>query len=123
MVLFTITESYSPAASYVATAALLETLTENLSSGDTESISAQFAQAIAEGFLAAELYDVFGWFAINDGQTPNWGSVNDANTATWTAASDAQTPAWSDVSDSQTTSWNNINDAGGSSWVPVNDAQ
>jgi hypothetical protein len=72
------------------TSAFRQTITENLTLAEVQSIRADFAAAIAENVNLLDNSSVISWIKIIDAQTANWATINNAQTTTWTNIGNSQ---------------------------------
>ena len=77
VVLFTITEDSGITDDAIFNKNTAVDITENLTSSNTQTITAQFAVSRSEAQAIAVHLETFGWIKIIDTQTPNWVPVDD----------------------------------------------
>ena len=73
----TVNENFDIVASYVVSQGTALTITENLTSANTQTIVAHFNVSRSEAQSVMEHLETFGWIKIIDTQTPNWVPVDD----------------------------------------------
>jgi len=112
--------------------AFVGSVAEQISLLDSQSAQAAFIGSVLELLVITDSQCPFGWFKINDDQTPEWGviNINVNEIAAYGAFTfggvpfagslnvsgqapnpipNEQVPNWTDINDGQSTNWNEVN--------------
>lgn len=127
-------ETLSLSANQNVIVAFVGSVAETLSLAETESVQAAFIASCLEQMSLTQTQCAFGWFGINDDQSPQWGlvTVNVEDVAAYGAfvfggvpfagsrrvsgvfpnpLPSEQDPNWTELDDDQATTWNEIDNS------------